>query len=389
MNMRQKKTRTWQTLGAMLVMLTLAACTGKEFRIKGEIAGAEGQTLYLYHMTVEKPVAIDSVTLTADGAFSFSQPATDAPDFYVLRLGEQNINVCIDSTETITVRAQADDMATGYTIEGSDDNLKIRELALMQIDLQQRAMEAERTAGEDRQALLQTLQAMVDDYKNTLKEKYIYPAPEKPYAYYALFQTLGGMLLFDPQTNEEDVKTFAAVGTGWDTYFPDSERGKNLHNITIEGMKNVKYMRARRENRIDLSTADQTGLLDIALPDGKGHVRRLSDLKGRVVLLDFHVFATRESAARIMQLRDVYNRYADRGFEIFQVSLDTDEHFWQTSTAALPWVSVRDEASLQSEVLRLYNVQDIPTFFLIDRQNNLVKRDAQIKDLDEEIKKLL
>ena len=90
-----------------------------------------------------------------------------------------------------------------------------------------------------------------------------------------------------------------------------------------------------------------------------------------------------------MQMREIYNKYHGRGLEIYQISLDPDEHFWKTQTAALPWISVRDRDGLQSRNLALYNIQSIPTFFLIGRDNTLKKRDAQISNLDAEIEALL
>ena len=137
------------------------------------------------------------------------------------------------------------------------------------------------------------------------------------------------------------------------------------------------------------SKVPTAGLIDIQLLDNKGNLRRLTDLKGQVVLLDFHLFGARESTERIMSLRDIYNKYHSRGLEIYQVALDPDEHLWKTKTAALPWVSVRDEKGLESASLLNYNVQTIPTFFLIDRNNSLYKRDIQIKDIDAEIQSLL
>ena len=71
------------------------------------------------------------------------------------------------------------------------------------------------------------------------------------------------------------------------------------------------------------------------------------------------------------------------------MSLDPDEHFWKQQTDALPWISVRDPQGLQSQVMQTFNVQDIPTFFLLGRDVLLHKRDAQIKDLDAEIQSLL
>jgi alkyl hydroperoxide reductase subunit AhpC len=112
-------------------------------------------------------------------------------------------------------------------------------------------------------------------------------------------------------------------------------------------------------------------------------------LKGQVVLLDFHIFALEDSPARIIRMRELYNKYHAQGLEIYQISLDSDEHFWKQQTAALPWISVRDRDGIKSQRLIMYNVQAVPDFFIIDRGNNLVKRAAQIKDLEEEIKKLL
>ena len=131
------------------------------------------------------------------------------------------------------------------------------------------------------------------------------------------------------------------------------------------------------------------GVIELALQDNKGVTRKLTDLKGKVVLLDFHLFAGEQSTKRIMMLRELYNKYHAAGFEIYQVSVDPDEHFWKTSTAALPWISVRDEDGIQGASVAKYNVQSIPTFFLIDRSNTLRSRDVQIKDLDAAIKALL
>ena len=90
-----------------------------------------------------------------------------------------------------------------------------------------------------------------------------------------------------------------------------------------------------------------------------------------------------------MMLRDLYNKYHAQGFEIYQVSIDPDEHFWKTQTAALPWISVHDDARTDSQVLSQYNVQRIPTFFLIGKDNSVKMRDVQVKDIDAAIKSLL
>jgi len=380
-------------MGTAVVVLALCACTGKSFNISGTITEAKDSVLYLENMSLSGPVAVDSVKLGESGTFSFSEQAPDAPEFYRLRIAGQIINLAVDSTEQIEVKAQYPTMSAVYDVTGSEECTKIKELALLQMDLQRRidAIVAAPDLGVS--AVQDSVLRVTEAYKDQVKRQYIFAEPMKAYAYYALFQTvrLGQMesLIFNPRSSEQDVKVFAAVATSWDTYHPDAERGQNLHNIAIEGMKNVRILQSRQLTNIDPNLVNVSNVIDINLPDSKGRQRRLTDLKGKVVLLDFHVFASEGSTQRIMQLREIYNKYHAQGLEIYQVSLDPDEHFWKTQTAALPWICVRDERGPQSEYLVSYNIQSIPTFFLVGRNSDLDKRDAQIKDLDAEIRSLL
>lgn len=367
----------------------LAACGGKKFNVEGQITNAQDSVLYFENVGLAGIDEIGSVTLDADGSFAFSAEATEAPEFYRLRISDQIINVCIDSTETVTIKAQYPGMATNYEVSGSDNNQKIKELALKQIELQNRAIALENNRSLPPIAIRDSLMFLLHAYKEDVKLNYIFREPNKAYAYFALFQTLGPYLIFDPKDNDDDVKVFAAVATSWDTYYPGAERGANLHNIAIEGMKNKRIVDSQRQEVIEPEKIIESGVIDVELTDNQGNMRRLTDLKGKVVLLDFHVFAMDDSPKRILSLRELYNKYHAQGLEIFQVALDSDEHFWKQQTAALPWISVRDANGTNSSYLGLYNVQSLPEFFLIDRDNNLVKRSSQMDDIDTEIKRLL
>lgn len=376
------------TLALMAAMLT--SCDNRKFHIDGTVTEAKDSVLYLENMSLDGPVVVDSVKLDDKGSFSFSEKAPDAPEFYRLRIAGQIINLSVDSTETIKIKAAYPSMATGYTVEGSAECATIKELALKQIDLQNRVIAVQNNPNLGYDLTRDSIGRLIEAYKDEIKRNYIYKAPMRASSYFALFQTLGNMLIFNPRESAEDVKAFAAVATSWDTYHPNALRGKNLHNIAIEGMKDVRIMRNKMAAQsIDASKVHVSNIIDISLLDNKGNRRSLTDLKGKVVLLDFHVFGARESTKRIMQMREIYNKYHSRGLEIYQVSLDPDEHFWKTQTAALPWISVRDPQGLQSQNLASYNVTSIPTFFLIDRNNEVKKRDAQITDIDAEINALL
>lgn len=376
------------TLALMAAVLT--SCDNKKFHINGAVTEAKDSVLYLENMSLDGPVVVDSVKLDDKGAFSFSGKAPEAPEFYRLRIAGQIINLSVDSTETVDIKASYSSMATGYTVEGSAECATIRELALKQIDLQNRVIAVQNNPNLGYNLTRDSIDRLVEAYKEDIKRNYIYKAPMRASSYFALFQTLGNMLIFNPRENADDVKVFAAVATSWDTYHPDAVRGKNLHNIAIEGMKNVRIIRNKMAaQNIDASKVNVSNIIDISLLDNQGNRRNLTDLKGKVVMLDFHVFGSKESTKRIMQMRELYNKYHDRGFEIYQVALNPDEHFWKTQTAALPWISVRDPEGLQSQNLAAYNVSSIPTFFLIDRNNEVNKRDAQISDIDAEINALL
>ncbi|MBR7030140.1 MAG: AhpC/TSA family protein [Prevotella sp.] len=379
----------WKAAVVILAATTIASCDNNKFHVEGQIANAKDSVLYFENVGIEQVNVLDSVKLDEDGQFSFSDAAPTAPEFYRLRISDQIINVSIDSTETVTIQAQYPQMATNYEVSGSDNCQKIKELALRQIDLHKQAMAIQQNTELGVDEANDSILKLIDIYKQDIKTNYIFKEPMKAYSYFALFQTLGNWLLFNPRSNKDDIKVFAAVATSWDTYYPHAERGQNLHNIAIEGMKNQRIVEEQQNQTIDASKVSEAGVLDIALTDNKGQVRHLTDLKGKVVLLDFHVFALKDSPARILMLRELYNKYQAQGFEVYQVSLDPDEHFWKQQTAALPWVSVRDADGVQSQQLLLYNIQSIPEFFLIDRGNNLVKRSAQIKDLEAEIRKLL
>ena len=373
----------------VIVALSAAACSNNKFKVEGKISNAADSVLYFENVGLEGVNVLDSVRLSDGGSFTFSGEAPEAPDFYRLRIADQIINVSIDSTETVNIEAAYPQMATQYEVSGSDNCQKIKELALKQIALHQQAMAIQQNTALGVDEANDSILALIAAYKDDVKNNYIFREPMKAYSYFALFQTLGNWLIFNPRNNKDDIKVFAAVATSWDTYYPHAERGQNLHNIAIEGMKNIRIAESEQNQTIDASKVSEAGVLDIALQDNHGQTRHLTDLKGQVVLLDFHVFALNDSPARILQLREIYNKYHQQGFEIYQVSLDPDEHFWKQQTDALPWVNVRDADGLQSQRLLMYNIQAVPDFFIIDRGNNLVKRAAQIKDLEAEIRKLL
>ncbi len=377
---------------AALAALTITACSsGPKFQVNGDVSGADGKMLYLEASGLEGIVPLDSVKLKEEGTFSFKQPRPESPEFYRLRVDDKVINFSVDSIETIQIKAPYVDFSTTYTVEGSENSNKIKELTQKQIRLQKEVddlLAALRSNRMGHDVFEDSLATLLNNYKENVKVNYIFAAPNTAAAYFALFQKLNNYLIFDPLNNKDDVKCFAAVATSLNNTFPNAVRSKNLYNIVIKGMKNTRQPQAKALE-IPQDKIVETGIIDIALRDVKGNIRKLTDLKGKVVLLDFSVFQSPAGAPHNLMLRELYNAYASQGLEIYQVSLDADEHYWKTSADNLPWVCVRDGNGVYSTNVAVYNVRQVPSVFLINRNNELKLRGEDIKDLEAAVKSLL
>ena len=371
-----------------LVLVGLGACDNEpKFKVQGEVADAEDKTLYLEASSLEGIVLLDSVKLSSNGNFSFAEACPESPEFYRLRLGNKVINFAVDSTEMVTVKTNAVKFDTDYVIEGSENNLKIKELVMLQAELQQKVDKLAQS-GMPAGLAQNQLMTLVNDYKNKVKRGYIFVAPNKSYAYFALFQTLNGYMIFDPLANKDDVKCFAAVATSLNNTYPHADRSRNLYNMVIKGMKNTRVPQ-QEVVELDPAIVKEADIIDIQLKDLKGSVRTLTELKGKVVLIDFTVYNNAMAAAHNLALRELYTKYQAKGLEIYQISLDGDEHFWKTSADNLPWICVRDAAGLYSQYVSLYGVAGLPSVFLVGRDNALKLRGENIDDLEAEIRKLL
>lgn len=377
-------------------LIALCACagedTGDKFTVNGKIDGVMNDTTLLFEaVRINGDTILDSIRLTTNkNTFCFKDLRPTSPEFFRLRIGSEFINICIDSTENITINASLGKMSTGYEIDGSEKCEQMRQLAIMQTALQRDVRGVMERNGMSPQQRYDAIDAMVEAYKDTLIRSFIAPDPASAVAYYALFQNIGGSMIFNAHNNRRDIKWMAAVATAWDLLYPESQRTQNLHNVALRGMAlTSKTVNEIPEIKIDESKIEEVGVLDIVLPDVNGNEHSLRSLKGKVVLLDFTSYNVPGNRERITNLLTLYNKYKSQGFEIYQVSVDTDRHFWSVNAEQLPWLCVYNQEGMYSDILHLYNVQALPTIFLIDRENNLITRSERITDIDEEIKKLL
>ena len=385
--MKQISTRLLTVLG--LCMFFFSACNNSsDFIVKGVVAGADGELMYFENVGISNVVTLDSIKLAPGGKFKFTEKRPEYPDFYRLRLNNQLINFAVDSTETISFVADAGTFATSYSVEGSENSKAIKAITLAQLDANQ-AISRLRKEYEDKMISDTTYRmkvlAAADAYKEGAR-KYIYSAPMSTAAYFALFQQIDGLLFFDLY-DRKDVKAYGAVATSYNHTYPESPRSKHLYILTLQSMK---VLRAQRP--VDYSNVEtkEISFLDIELPDVRGEVVKLSTVApGKVVLINFTAYQTEWSPALNMALGELYTKYHDQELEIYQVSLDSDFHFWRNGASNLPWVTVHDPQSVYSQVAGLYNVKQLPALFILDRKGNLVKRVEDVKKLEADVKAVL
>lgn len=375
-------------MAALTMLATACKDKGEQFEINGRIAEADGKTLYFEAVTLNGIEALDSTRLDEDGQFCFQGTRPFNPEFYRLRIDRQIVNLSVDSTETIHVEAELPDMGTDYEVEGSGNCQTLKKINNKLIALQQSIKDITNdkalTLGEQERLVHEKINL----YKNEMKMHYIMENPASAPAYFALFQTVNGSLIFNPISNPDDIKFVGAVATAWDANYPGTSRTENLHNIAIQGMKNTKRPTPVSLEDIDPGKISAAGIIDIELPDIHGKNRKLSDIRNKVVLLDFTAYSLPSSQERIMQMRGLYDKYSSLGFDIYQVSIDPDEHYWKTACEHLPWTCVYESRGEASGYLGSYLVRRLPTYFLIDRHGDLVARDEQIDDLEKTIRLL-
>lgn len=355
-------TRTALASAAFAAVL-LTGCSKPEFKIKGEIEGADNQALTLQKSDFHgRWIIVDSTRTSKSGSFKLTQPAPASPDIYRLALGDKYIYMPVDSIETLTVTTTADGFGRSYTLAGSDEAVQMA------------AFDAEVLAlpnGVSADSL--------NSFKRNVYAKYIQNAQGSIVAYYVLTKTLGDKALFNP---EDDLRYFAAVATGFKSRRPNDPRTALLEETA---MRTMKARNAAKGIRYELQAPEIT-VIDIDLPDENGNNRKLSDIvgNGKKTVVMFTVLTHPDSPAVNAALKNLYDS-RQGAVNFYQVSLDPDQYAWRDAARNLPWTTVYDPDGEYSKAAQSYNVGTIPTFFIYNTAGELSDRAESIEELRKKI----
>ena len=367
------------TLLLAVALLAAVSCTTKySATVKGNIAGLSNSGIVLEKLQYNKLVAVDTVKTDADGNFKYKvELLNDNPVFYYFyRNGAKLAGMVLHNGDEVTVKA---DTLGNYTVEGSVESghLKYVDDAFAKAASAMAAALDE--AADDVNAKLSRI--YVNHKRDMLK--HIMSNPRSITSATTLFQKFNDDLpLFNEST---DVLVFKSIYDSLSTVYPTSE-----YVIAL------KDEIARRENAAALDTKFEDLTLqsfpDIKMNDINGKPHSLLELEGKVIILSFWSIGQTEHKLFNQELATLYEKYHDKGLEIFQVSLDVDKPAWASTVRSqkLPWICVNDGKGVNSPSIVAYNIEQIPTMFVIGREGEILAKDVyDVASLEPIIRKAL
>jgi hypothetical protein len=379
----------------ILPLLALFACGDSEkLRIKGEIENGAGKTVYLDKLEVSGPVLIDSTIIKSGNRFSFTTKISE-PSFFRVRLEDNNfVTLLAEPGESIKLSGSASNLPETYEIEGSegsdlikklDDRLLMTKKQMEPIIRDIRRMDAE-TFEREETRINEELEEIVNSQRN-FSIAFILENMESLAAITALYQYIDDQNYVLNKTR--DIQYLKIVSESLNKKYP--------------GSPHVRALVADAENQVrqyDLfrfsAMAEEKGQVvstypDIAMPGKDGDTITLHSLQERYILLLFGSSLNAESVRLSNDLIPVYNAYHKKGFNIYHVSVERDRQEWirNLEFLELPWIHVAELGERSFDAAHAYNVQQIPSNYLINREAGVVARNISAPDLRRRLSRAL
>lgn len=361
----------------------MCSCHSTSVKISGRLLGLGSKVAYLEKVSGGDVKLLDSVELTASGDYHFEiDDVSKTPMLYNLVYNGERIPLLLKGGERVTVNTVGSPLRN-YTVEGSKESELLREFNKFYVEgLGNMAAILERYSGEnfsedDKRSMMQEY---THEYRMVKREqlRFIIENKGRIASVYALYQRLPNeKFLF---SNRDDIIYFRTVADAIEESYPESPFLPTLRT-------DIARMEAHKTL---VSQISEAGYPDVELPDMYGKNIRLSSLDGEVVLLSFWSAASGRMNAMNAELKEIYARFAERGFEIYQIGIESSKAVWINTVQEqqLPWISVGDMRGEYSPVLGMYNIKSLPANFLIDRNGNIVAKNIYGKDLELQLEKL-
>ncbi len=367
----------------------LAGCNGGKVKISGNFAGCDSLNVYLEQMNPMRTVTIDTALTNNKGFFKFKASLPkNQPTLYNLRCKNENITLLLKPGEKVEIYS-IPGMINGYTIKGSEESQLIKEVkdilggGAARLDSIMNAYSIDALDESTRKAAGQNY---VNTYYDIKKQhlQFIIDNSSSLAAVYALYQRLpNDEVLFN---GDSDIVYYRMVADSVAKNYPSSPYLASLKADIARSEQSMELLNSLSEKMNNPANSPEVEMADMY-----GKMHKLSDLQGKVVLLDFWSIENQSNPYVNADLKALYEKYAEKGFEIYQVSVDSSKPAWVATVQAqqLPWISVCDFRGGNSSTVRNYSVTSVPANFLLDKEGNIVKKNIYGEDLDKEVARLL
>ncbi|MDY3978606.1 MAG: TlpA disulfide reductase family protein [Tidjanibacter sp.] len=371
----------------LLLAAALCSCSTNKARLGGEIAAAPETAVYLEQVGWQQNTLVDSTLTDSRCRFRFVVSLPDAqPTLYNVRCKNERVTLLLSPRERVKLNL-VPGILDGYNVQGSNESELIKEvndilvLGSVRLDSIRNAYSVIQNNPEVRRDIAKTY---MDEYYRIKREhiSFIVRNAGSLAAVYALNQRLAGdETLFN---GRNDIVYYRLVADSVAKTYPSSPYLAGLRNTITQYDQNAavndKLQKAAEQEPLPFP--------EIELPDMYGRRQSLLAQRGNVILLDFWSVVDSNAAFHNADLKELYSAYHDKGFEIYQVSVDSSKPGWieTVQKQKLPWISVNDFKGGSSPAVLSYNVKNVPTNYLIDREGNIMSNNLFGDDLKKAVK---
>lgn len=342
-------------LGACAILA--ASCSTPSAKINGTLTGAPEKDVIIKLLDVNTYNVLDTVKTDKSGAFSYKvNVAEGQPEFIYIFYGDNKVSsLLLQAGDNVTVTA--DTLGNG-TVSGSEESVRLQNVEKEYAQFVKEVNAAETNVDANR--------AYVQYYRKCLK--YVLENKGSISVVPVLFQSVTPDLPVFSQTT--DALHFRASLDTLQQLYPDSKYVKALENETVRREQILHFNN-------QLSTAQESSYPDIKTKDINGKDLRLSEIDAKAIFI--HFWTVTDTASKLFNtdtLMPLYEDYHSKGFEILEISLDTDKAAWANvvKNQKLPWINVNDGLGTASPAVSLYNVTALPQSFLILNGEILTKK---------------
>jgi len=307
----------------------------------------------------------------------------------LLKLSENKfITLLIDSVEQIRIEADLANLERSYRVEGSLGSVQVKNLndhlatTRKRLDSIQSLHNLYR-GNPDYPQLKQEWDEAYDSVKQAQTEfskQFVMNNPFSMASVLALYQKFD-----DQEYIIKDLHTMRVAASALNTIYPGSEHVNALYQNTVQLLQEEKSARLRQ-----MIQEQGENSPDIVLPEPDGNEIALSSLRGKIVLLQFWSALDRNSRILNEALVEAYRKYKNKGFEIYQVSVDDNRIEWVSAIDedGLTWINVGDMQG-SNVAARNYNIQTIPYNYLLNEDGEIIAQNLKGPALDRALSRLL